>query len=281
MNGLTFYSNNLTYRIKLYWTQIAASNLRPGKSFIVDNIIISQQLVVNSNKSERSSSNYYFWKRVLDLCIVIPSLIFLGPMMLALALWIKFDSDGPAVFVQERVGAKRVWQNGRYVWQTVTFPIYKFRTMRVNAGSKLHQEYIAAYIAGDTAKMAEIRGQQDNTFKMTKDPRVTNIGRLLRKLSLDELPQLFNVLRGDMSLVGPRPPIPYEVELYKASDMARLAAVPGITGWWQVSGRAATSFQEMVDLDVEYIQEKSSVWMDIKIIFLTIPAAIITQKGAG
>jgi lipopolysaccharide/colanic/teichoic acid biosynthesis glycosyltransferase len=247
----------------------------------MDNVIISQQVIVNSKRSERSSSSYYFWKRILDLTLVIPSLIFLGPMMFFIAMWIKLDSKGPAVFVQERVGAKRVYQNGRWVWQTTTFPIYKFRTMRVNAGSKLHQDYIAAYIAGDDAKMAEIRGQQSNTFKMTKDPRVTKIGRILRKLSLDELPQLFNVLRGEMSLVGPRPPIPYEVELYKATDMARLAATPGITGWWQVSGRAATSFQEMVELDIEYIREKSSVWMDAKIIFLTIPAAIITQKGAG
>lgn len=199
--------------------------------------------------------------------------------MLMLSLLIRLDSPGPAVFVQERVGAKRVYKNGRWVWQTITFPIYKYRTMRVNAGSKLHQEYIAAYIKGDEAKMAEIRGKKANTFKMTKDPRVTKVGKFLRKLSLDELPQLFNVLRGEMSIVGPRPPIPYEVELYKPSDMARLAATPGITGWWQVSGRAATSFQEMVELDVEYIH-KSSVWMDLKIILLTIPAAI-TQKGAG
>lgn len=199
--------------------------------------------------------------------------------MLMLAIMIRLDSEGPAVFIQERVGSKRVFVNGRWVWQTVTFPIYKYRTMRVNAGSKLHREYITAYIAGDKAQMAKIRGQQKNTYKMTADPRVTKIGKVLRKLSLDELPQLLNVLRGEMSLVGPRPPIPYEVELYKPKHLERLAATPGITGWWQVSGRAATSFQEMVELDVEYIQ-KSSVWMDLKIILMTIPAAI-TQKGAG
>ncbi|MEM7333414.1 MAG: sugar transferase [Chloroflexota bacterium] len=245
----------------------------------MNNIIISQEVGLKTEKSTNSKANYYFWKRVIDLCIVIPSLIFLGPLMLALAIMIRMDSDGPAIFVQERVGAKRIYKNGRWVWQTVTFPIYKYRTMRVNAGSKLHREYIAAYIEGDEEKMAKIRGEQNKTFKMTKDPRVTKVGKVLRKLSLDELPQLFNVLRGEMSIVGPRPPIPYEVELYKSSQMARLAATPGMTGWWQVSGRAATSFQEMVDLDVEYIH-KSSVWMDMKIIFLTVPAAI-NQKGAG
>lgn len=248
-------------------------------SIIVNNIIISQDVTFKNEDVKKRKGSYYFWKRLIDLCIVVPSLLFLGPLMLLLTLMIRLDSDGPAIFVQERVGAKRVYKNGRWVWQTITFPIYKYRTMRVNAGSKLHQKYIAAYIAGDEQKMAEIRGAKDNSFKMTKDPRVTKIGKILRKLSLDELPQLINVLRGEMSLVGPRPPIPYEVELYKPSDMARLAATPGITGWWQVSGRAATSFQEMVKLDVEYIQ-KSTVWMDLKIIIMTVPAAI-TQKGAG
>lgn len=215
----------------------------------------------------------------MDLMIVVPSLLFLGPLLFLLALMIRLDSKGPAIFVQERVGVKRIKENGTWVWKTMTFPIYKFRTMRVNAGSSLHREYIAAYIAGNEELMARIRGGTADTFKLTQDPRVTAAGRFLRKLSLDELPQLLNVLRGEMSLVGPRPPIPYEVELYKPHQMKRLAAPPGMTGWWQISGRAATSFQEMVDLDVEYIQ-KATIWMDLKIIFLTIPAAL-NQKGAG
>ena len=248
-------------------------------NILVNNIIISQEITLKNKNLERNSTNYYFWKRCLDLCFVLPALIFLGPLLLLVGLLIRLDSKGSAIFIQERVGAKRVYQNGRWVWQTTTFPIYKYRTMHVDASSKLHQEYITAYIQGDKEKMTKIRGQKDTSFKLSKDPRITKIGKILRKLSLDELPQLLNVLRGEMSLVGPRPPIPYEVELYRPSDMARLAATPGITGWWQVSGRAATSFQEMVELDVEYIR-KSSVWMDLKIIMLTIPAAI-TQKGAG
>jgi lipopolysaccharide/colanic/teichoic acid biosynthesis glycosyltransferase len=242
------------------------------------NIIISQPTAFEK-KVARLDKLYYLIKRVIDLSLVIPSLVLLSPLFFFLWLMIRLDSSGPAIFMQERVGAKRIFKNGRWVWQTVTFPIYKFRTMRINATSKLHQEYISAYIAGDEALMAEIRGAQKNTYKMTKDPRVTRIGRILRKLSLDELPQFLNVIRGEMSLVGPRPPIPYEVELYKPHHMARLTAIPGITGWWQVSGRAATSFEDMVKLDVEYIQ-KQSLWLDIKIILLTLPAAI-AQKGAG
>ncbi len=244
----------------------------------MNNVIISQQTIIEE-KVAKLDQLYYFFKRVLDLSLVIPSILLLSPLYVSLWLMIRLDSPGAAIFVQERVGAKRIIKNGRWVWQTTSFPIFKFRTMRIDATSKLHREYIAAYIAGDEALMAEIRGTQNNTYKMTKDPRVTRVGRLLRKLSLDELPQMLNVIRGEMSLVGPRPPIPYEVELYKSHHMARLAAIPGITGRWQVSGRAATSFEDMVELDVEYIQ-KQSLWLDIKIILLTIPATII-QKGAG
>lgn len=244
----------------------------------MNNIIISQQTLLERNLA-KVDKLYYFLKRVVDLLFVLPSMILLSPLFFILWLLIRLDSPGPAFFVQERVGAKRVYMNGRWVWQTITFPMFKFRTMRIDSTSKLHREYISAYIAGDEEQMAEISGKKDDSFKLTNDPRVTRIGRILRKLSLDELPQLWNVIYGEMSLVGPRPPIPYEVELYKSHHMARLAATPGITGWWQVSGRAATSFEDMVKLDVEYIQ-KQSVWLDLKIIFLTIPAAI-AQKGAG
>ncbi|MCA9925390.1 MAG: sugar transferase [Anaerolineales bacterium] len=244
----------------------------------MNNIITSQPTLLE-DKLVNVDKLYYFLKRSVDLLLVIPSIILLGPMFLILWLWIRLDSEGPVIFVQERVGAKRVFVNGRWIWQAVTFPMFKFRTMKIDSTSKLHQEYIAAYIAGDEARMAEISGKKDDSYKLTNDPRVTSVGRILRKLSLDELPQLWNVIRGEMSLVGPRPPIPYEVELYKPHHMARLAAMPGITGWWQVSGRAATKFEDMVELDVEYIQ-KQSIWLDLKIMFLTIPAAI-AQKGAG
>ena len=224
---------------------------------------------------------YYSVKRILDLSIVFLSLLVLIPVMLIIAVLIKIDSRGPAIFAQERVGARRVRENGRIYWQITSFTLYKFRTMHANASSKRHREYIEAYIAGDEERMAELQPdrQGSESYKLVDDPRVTRFGRLLRKLSLDELPQIWNVLQGDMSLVGPRPPIPYEVEMYSAEHFRRLAATPGITGWWQVSGRAVTSFEEMVRLDVEYI-ENQSLWLDLKVLLLTVPAAM-SQKGAG
>jgi lipopolysaccharide/colanic/teichoic acid biosynthesis glycosyltransferase len=172
-------------------------------------------------------------------------------------------------------------RNGdRVEWQIVPFTFYKFRSMRIDADSGLHKAYVQAYMAGDRAEMKRIRGEgDDNTYKMTRDPRVTRVGRFLRKSSLDELPQLLNVLRGDMSLVGPRPPLEYEIEKYGVHQLGRLAAPGGITGLWQVSGRASTTFQEMVDLDLHYVSQQS-ILLDLKILLLT-PMAAISQKGAG
>jgi lipopolysaccharide/colanic/teichoic acid biosynthesis glycosyltransferase len=152
--------------------------------------------------------------------------------------------------------------------------------MRSGVSSSLHRQYITAYIAGDEKKMAEFGAtKSDSSYKLTKDPRITRAGAFLRKTSLDELPQLWNVIRGEMSLVGPRPPIPYEVEMYRPEHFQRLSTISGITGLWQVGGRANTSFKYMVDLDVEYIN-KQSFLLDIKILLLTIPVAL-SQKGAG
>lgn len=234
-----------------------------------------------SAKQEGADATYFLAKRVMDLIIVVLSMVFLLPLLAFIALLIKWDSPGPAIFRQERVTARRVVRNGKVYWEERPFTIYKFRTMRADAKSTIHRQFIEAYIAGDAKRMAELQTAQqaeDAKFKLVQDPRVTRVGSFLRKTSLDELPQLWNVLLGNMSLVGPRPPIPYEVELYLFHHHDRLRTVPGITGWWQVRGRSATSFEEMVRMDVDYIT-RQSLWLDIKIIFMTL-TAVINGKGA-
>lgn len=246
-----------------------------------------QQVMSNTNwlsltstsQQEQDATSYYQLKRILDVTIVLFSLILLLPLLLLIGIIVKLDSSGPAIFVQERVGARRVKINGRTQWIAQTFPFFKFRTMRTDVDSKLHEEYMKAYITGDESKLAEQDGKSTTSYKLTGDPRVTRVGKFLRATSLDELPQLWNVLRGDMSLVGPRPPIPYEVEMYSKEHFGRFATLPGITGLWQVSGRCETTFEEMIELDLEYIEMKS-IWQDMKILFLTIPA-IISERGAG
>lgn len=239
---------------------------------------ITAQLAGTDDKSW-----YFVGKRVMDLTIVSLSLILIMPLLLFIAVLIKLDSPGPAIFRQERVGARRRVRNGRVEWVETPFTIYKFRTMRVDAKATLHRQFIAAYIAGDEEAMAAIQAEQAKAdaadkYKLANDPRVTVVGKFLRKTSLDELPQLWNVLRGNMSLVGPRPPIPYEVELYLYHHHMRLMATPGITGLWQVKGRSATSFEEMVSMDVEYIRQQS-LWLDMKLIFGTV-TAVVNGKGA-
>lgn len=227
-----------------------------------------------------AKSMYYVAKRVMDLSLVILSLFFIAPLVLIVAAAIKLDSRGPIIYRQTRIGARRVRSGDQVEWQIVPFTFYKFRSMRVDADSRLHKAYVQAYMAGNAAEMRRIRGDGDNnTYKMTRDPRVTRVGRFLRKSSLDELPQLWNVLRGEMSLVGPRPPLEYEIEKYRSHQLQRLAAPGGITGLWQVSGRASTTFQEMIELDLHYVGQQSLL-LDLKIILLT-PVAAISQKGAG
>ena len=230
---------------------------------------------------EATDELYFVAKRAMDLLVVVLSLVFLLPLMAFIALLIKWDSPGPAIFRQERVTARRRVRDGQVQWEEVPFTIYKFRTMRTDAKSTLHRQFIEAYIAGDDTRMAALQSAQqaeDAKYKLVADPRVTRVGNFLRKTSLDELPQLWNVLLGNMSLVGPRPPIPYEVELYQYHHHDRLRTIPGLTGWWQVKGRSATSFEEMVRMDVEYIQQQS-LWLDIKIIIMTV-TAVTYGKGA-
>lgn len=221
---------------------------------------------------------YYLIKRIGDIVLAGSLLVFLLPLMALIAVLIYVYSPGPIFFVQDRVGAKRIRQGGASYWRQENFRCYKFRTMKVNVDSTIHQNYVRALIENDHKQMSEIQGQDTSTRKLVNDPRIIRPGRLLRKFSLDELPQLWNVLRGDMSMIGPRPAIPYEVEIYKPWHLRRLEALPGITGLQQVTARCIADFDEQVKLDIEYINNQS-LWLDIKIAFKT-PLAIISTKGA-
>ena len=204
-------------------------------------------------------------KRVLDIAGGLTLLLVSSPVFLLIAALLKLTSPGPILFRQSRVG-----QMGK------PFTMLKFRTMRVNADPRVHHEFVTRFIKSG----AQLHPAGSKAlFKLTNDPRVTPLGRILRKTSLDELPQLWNVLRGEMSLVGPRPPLPYEVEQYQHWHLRRITeAKPGITGLWQVGGRSRTTFDEMVRLDLRYARNRS-LWADIKILLAT-PRAVISGKGA-
>ena len=203
-------------------------------------------------------------KRTFDTLAVTLGLILLSPLLLMVAIAIKLDSPGPVFYRQSRVG-----ENGRL------FTMLKFRSMKTGNDASAHQQHIAKLIQ-ENLSVDQLGGK---SLKLENDPRITRVGKLIRKTSIDELPQLFNILRGEMSLVGPRPAIPYEVELYKDWHKRRFEALPGITGVWQVKGRNLVSFDEMVRMDIEYI-EKQSLWLDIRILLRT-PLAVITGSGAG
>jgi lipopolysaccharide/colanic/teichoic acid biosynthesis glycosyltransferase len=227
--------------------------------------------------TENVGDVHFHVKRLMDIFIAVVALAFLLPLLALVALCIKLDSRGPVLFVQDRVGAKRRVINGEVVWEIQNFRIYKFRSMFQNAGSALHEEHIKAYIAGDQSLL---KPEGDGaSLKLQHDPRITRVGHIIRKTSLDELPQLLNVLKGDMSLVGPRPVPTYEFEEYQAWHLERLVAVPGITGLWQVTARCQVPFDEQIRLDIDYVR-KQSFWLDLKILLLTVPA-VISGKGAG
>ena len=191
-------------------------------------------------------------KRLIDVTVAVVGLVLCAPLFLLIALAIRLDSPGPIIFRQTRVGLR-----GRH------FEMYKFRSMHV--GAEEQQDMLA-----------DLNEADGPIFKIRDDPRLTRVGRILRRLSLDELPQLVNVLRGEMSLVGPRPPIPAEVEKYQEWHKKRLEAPPGMTGLWQVSGRSRLSFDEMVLLDIYYI-ENWSLWLDFKILMRTIPKVLLGE----
>ncbi len=203
------------------------------------------------------SSAARFLKRSSDLAVALAALIVLAPLWLLIALLIKLDSRGPIFYKQERVG-----MDGR------VFLFYKFRSMRAGSDDARHREFQEKYIRGEPD--SNLGDSANPAYKLRADDRVTRLGKLLRKTSLDELPQLFNVMRGDMSVVGPRPPIPYEVESYELWHRKRLDMKPGITGLWQVSGRNRLKFDEMVRMDLYYI-ENWSLLLDLKIILQTLP----------
>ena len=218
---------------------------------------------------------YFAAKRAIDLVLASLLLVVLSPLMLLVAVAIKLDSHGPVFFAQERVGVRRRSARGRVHWEARTFPFLKFRSMVAGADQSPHEQHIRAFVRGQLRGAA---GSSDAKFKMANDSRVTRVGRVLRRTSLDELPQLVHVLVGEMSLVGPRPVPLYEVAEYRESDAERLLAVPGITGLWQVSGRADVPFSEMVRMDREYIR-KRSLWLDLKILAATVPA-VVSGRGA-
>jgi lipopolysaccharide/colanic/teichoic acid biosynthesis glycosyltransferase len=208
-------------------------------------------------------------KRVIDLLGSLGLLVLLALVFVMVGVAIKLTSKGPILFKQTRIG-----QLGK------PFTFLKFRSMYVDADSKAHERYIKDFIVRERDGDGEPKAlKQDGLFKLSRDPRVTPLGRFIRKTSIDELPQLLHVLAGRMSLVGPRPPIPYEVECYEPWHMRRvLEAQPGLTGFWQVKGRSRTTFDDMVRLDLKYI-DKWSVWNDLKILLQT-PWVVVKGEGA-
>ena len=211
---------------------------------------------------------YFIMKRTIDIfgsgcCLIVSS-----PLLLVIALMIKLTSRGPVIYQQERIGL----QGKRFV-------LLKFRSMYLNNDSSIHRKYVNNLIRGKEGHGGEGNGAEPGIYKITHDTRVTPLGRFLRKSSLDEFPQFLNVLKGEMSLIGPRPPIPYELEQYDVWHRRRILEVrPGISGLWQVTGRSSTTFDDMVRLDLRYTKEQSLL-LDLKILLRT-PWVVLTGKGA-
>jgi lipopolysaccharide/colanic/teichoic acid biosynthesis glycosyltransferase len=208
----------------------------------------------------------YRLKRTLDLVGAALALIVLSPLMATIALLVRFDSRGPVIFRQTRLG-----RGG------APFTFYKFRSMAVDADDGRHREFASRFVAGDLPATSDGASAR---YKLRGDPRVTRIGNFLRRSSMDELPQFFNVLKGDMSLVGPRPPIPYEIEHYQTWHLRRILTTrPGITGLWQVEGRSRVTFNEMVRMDLRYIRQ-CSLWLDLRILAKTC-GVVLRADGAA
>src|SRR5207302_6799456 len=207
--------------------------------------------------------NYLRAKRAIDILFTLLIFIPLCILIAIVAVLIRLDSEGSIFYRQKRIG-----QNG------VEFEMLKFRSMYENCDDTLHRLAIQQYMEGQ--KLAE---DATTSYKRVDDPRVTRAGRFIRKTSIDELPQFFNVLRGEMALVGPRPPLSYEVENYSPYEWVRLSGKPGLTGIWQVYGRSRVTFQDMVEMDIEYLQQQS-LWRDLKLIILTVPIMLQGRGGA-
>jgi lipopolysaccharide/colanic/teichoic acid biosynthesis glycosyltransferase len=229
----------------------------------------------SSVERETDSAVYTIAKRTLDVVVAGVLLIVLAPLLLVVAILIRLESPGPALFLQTRTGTRRRGGH-RGAWEVGSFTLMKFRSMRSDADPAIHEAHIRDYVAG---KIAAEENEGRAPFKLRDDPRVTGVGRFLRRTSIDELPQLINVLRGEMSLVGPRPVPLYEASLCKGEQRLRFAALPGLTGLWQVRGRCALPWTEMVRMDCEYVQRRSLL-LDLMILALTIPA-VLSGKGAS
>ena len=201
-------------------------------------------------------------KRLLDVLLASAALIVLAPVLAAVWVAVRVSSPGPAVFKQERLGLEKQ-----------PFTMYKFRSMTVGNSDAVHRAFVSAMLT------AEASGEKVNgLYKLDGDPRVTTLGAWLRRTSLDELPQLVNIVRGDMSLVGPRPVLAWEAELFRPETMARFRTRPGLTGLWQVSGRSRLTMPQALALDVEYVR-RQSLWLDLTILVRTIPAQL--RRGAA
>lgn len=222
---------------------------------------------INLDESTHPHTIQHALKRGMDIVGSLFGLILFLPLMVGTAITIKISSPGPIIFKQSRFGMKGI-----------RFPFYKFRSMQWNMDDQIHREYVTHLIKGNLEKINQGDAERP-LYKMKSDPRVTPVGKIIRKTNIDELPQFFNVLKGEMSLVGPRPPLPYEVEKYEPWHLRRILEVkPGITGLWQVDGRSTTSFNDMVRLDLRYVQNWS-LWFDIKILLKTVKA-VLRPKGA-
>jgi exopolysaccharide production protein ExoY len=218
---------------------------------------------------------YAVVKRFFDTLAALVLLLVLSPVLLTVALLIRLDSPGSPIYVQRRAGARRRrLSDGRVVWDRVEFPMFKFRSMRAGASQNLHQDHIKAWVNGTAEKAAD----SNAGFKIQRDPRITRIGSLIRRTSIDELPQLWNVVRGDMSLIGPRPVPLYEAAEYNAVHRQRFLALPGMTGLWQVEGRGIATFEESIRLDIEYVRRQSFA-LDVEILIKTLPA-VLFARGA-
>jgi lipopolysaccharide/colanic/teichoic acid biosynthesis glycosyltransferase len=202
-------------------------------------------------------------KRFLDLVLASIGLLILSPLLLVIWAAVRLSSPGPAVFRQERVGRDEK-----------PFIMFKFRSMRTGCSDAIHREYVSRMLTGQAAAVEEANG----LFKLDADPRITQLGAWLRKTSLDELPQLVNVVRGEMSLVGPRPVLAWEAELFTDEARARFRTRPGLTGLWQVSGRNKLTMPQALELDVEYVR-RQSLWLDLTIMARTVPAQL--RRGAA
>jgi lipopolysaccharide/colanic/teichoic acid biosynthesis glycosyltransferase len=202
-------------------------------------------------------------KRVLDLLLASIGLLVLSPLLAAIWLAVRMSSPGPAIFCQERLGLGER-----------PFTMYKFRSMSTGAGDAIHREYVSKMLTGEGGGVEATNG----IYKLHADPRITPLGGWLRKTSLDELPQLVNVVRGEMSLVGPRPVLAWEAELFSPEARARFRTRPGLTGLWQVSGRNKLTMNQALALDVEYVR-RQSLWLDLTILARTVPAQL--RRGAA